>query len=90
MKFTDLCGMATSQQFCKFQGFPTRITSFQGILGGEVKFQEFPGVGSKLQEFSKTPGIPGVCRNPVLCILLLIPKRSIIPSKKEVHQGECL
>ena len=65
MKFTNLFVMATlSQNFCKFQGFPRRITSFQELSGVEVKFQKFPGVKSKFQKFSRTRGIRGDCRNP--------------------------
>ena len=54
------------QNLCIFQGFPRRITSFQGLLGGEVKFQEFPRVKLKFQEWGPNfRSFPGVCRDPV-------------------------
>ena len=45
MKITDFLGGGHfTRIFKNFKDFPGELKSFRGLLRGEVKFQEFPGV----------------------------------------------
>ena len=68
-----------ARNFANFAHY-TKISRFNSIRGWEVeiKFQEFPGVRSKFQEFSSTPGILRACRNHGLSNQKSTPQQLVI------------